>query len=552
MDDDDLIWNINDTIETKQEFLRKEIIEQGYDGEEFQDFMTSMHPNQTDIDLSEWDMTELQAVVIKFKTEVSKGNIKKSEPALSKMRKSIWDPLSIEEEETTTKDKDDKCLKILEKEDDDIMSFQSNYGKAQKLSQKEEKNTQIKTTSTSISETNLKEAAKSIMSGLGEGKPLELEEDDDDDELNSADPNDPLSRYDDVVSCKKQEPTTLTDQTNLIMTISDPQTIKTGMFSSSFVQYKLTTEELRASVVRKMKDFEWLREKLSSLYPCFLIPPLPPAHYNLKDDSPKKMVYLERFINGISEIRTIRSSMLFKDFLTLSQNDFDAKRKEIYDKIEDPKSIKHFYNLDGIIQIKISKKAIDRANDIYKEVYKRSDLYKKMDYVLEEITNAFETLRKKFGELSTCFENIKKSYEGDGILDKGFERFSEVMKDWSQGYSNQRDFYRDQIKYYFKFMQKEIDETIPLFSKFKTSKDTYEAQFKKVKKLQNQDSREDKALDSAKKFFAYTLTMLVNQYKELIYRHRDRMIHQFIIIDRNKDKYIQDYIHFINLIQGNN
>jgi LysM repeat protein len=102
MDDDDLIWNINDTIETKQEFLRKEIIEQGYDGEEFQDFMTSMHPNQTDIDLSEWDMTELQAVVIKFKTEVSKGNIKKSEPALSKMRKSIWDPLSIEEEEETT------------------------------------------------------------------------------------------------------------------------------------------------------------------------------------------------------------------------------------------------------------------------------------------------------------------------------------------------------------------------------------------------------------------------------------------------------------------
>ena len=82
-----------------------------------------------------------------------------------------------------------------------------------------------------------------------------------------------------------------------------------------------------------MKDFEWLREKLSSLYPCFLIPPLPPAHYNLKDDSPKKMVYLERFINGISEIRTIRSSMLFKDFLTLSQNDFDTKRKEIYDNI---------------------------------------------------------------------------------------------------------------------------------------------------------------------------------------------------------------------------
>jgi hypothetical protein len=79
------------------------------------------------------------------------------------------------------------------------MSFQSNYGKAQKFSQKEEKNTQIKTTSTSISETNLKEAAKSIMSGLGEGKPLELEEDDDD-ELNSADPNDPLSRYDDEVS----------------------------------------------------------------------------------------------------------------------------------------------------------------------------------------------------------------------------------------------------------------------------------------------------------------------------------------------------------------
>ena len=44
-------------------------------------------------------------------------------------------------------------------------------------------------------------------------------------------------------------------------------------------------------------------------------------------------------------------------------------------------------------------------------------------------------------------------------LDKHFLKLEEIMNKWSEGFTHQRDFFRDEIKYYFKFMQREIKES---------------------------------------------------------------------------------------------
>ena len=57
---------------------------------------------------------------------------------------------------------------------------------------------------------------------------------------------------------KKLEPNNLTKIDNLFFEVSNPVIIKTGVFSSSYVQYTISSKDLSTKVYRKLSDFEWL------------------------------------------------------------------------------------------------------------------------------------------------------------------------------------------------------------------------------------------------------------------------------------------------------
>ena len=89
---------------------------------------------------------------------------------------------------------------------------------------------------------------------------------------------------------------------------------------------------------------------------------------------------------------------------------------------------------------------------------------------------------KLYKDVGVQFKALETSYKNDGILDKQFSKLEEIMNKWSEGFTHQHEFFRDEIKYYFKFMQREIKETEKLFNCFKTSKDNYINQYKSAKK----------------------------------------------------------------------
>ena len=97
-----------------------------------------------------------------------------------------------------------------------------------------------------------------------------------------------------------------------------------------------------------------MKAKLFDLFPGIFLPPIGPSHLNLKDDSPKKISYLSKFINALSQNRLVRSTEIYKAFFSLPQEEFENKKKEI-DKIQKPKALSQFSNMEGVIQLKISK-----------------------------------------------------------------------------------------------------------------------------------------------------------------------------------------------------
>ena len=110
--------------------------------------------------------------------------------------------------------------------------------------------------------------------------------------------------------------------------------------------------------------------RLLDLFPGIFLPPIGPSHINLKDDSPKKISYLSKFINVLSQNRLVRSTEIYKAFFSLSQEEFENKKKEI-DKIPKPKSLSQFNNMEGVIKLKISKELDTEAAHLQKTINKK-------------------------------------------------------------------------------------------------------------------------------------------------------------------------------------
>lgn len=65
-----------------------------------------------------------------------------------------------------------------------------------------------------------------------------------------------------------------------------------GLFSSSYLLYKIKTEPVGWQIYRKDLDFYFLRKILLKLYPFVIIPPLP---IKKKKDSEKSIKRRERY-----------------------------------------------------------------------------------------------------------------------------------------------------------------------------------------------------------------------------------------------------------------
>lgn len=539
-----------DSIEAKQEFLRTEIIDKGYDPAEFEEFMMEQR-NEEEIDLRDWNLSELQSVVIKFQVESTDGTLHKSENQVPPVRgrKSIWDKRAYQES-TEEKEK--------EKEDSDPLKTKAtlldegakNYNYYRSKKSVTSQDTSKKDSDNTEKESRNKEEDKKDKKNSEQDK-KEGDENEDEEEEEEPDPNCPFSKYSEIIVCSKQSPNMYTDMNNLFFTVSDPEYKKTGMFSAGYYQYTIKNNVNGTEVVRKLKDFDWIREKLVELYPGVFVPPLAPSHYTLKDDSPKKLAYLARFVNSLAQIKFIRSTEIFHGFVTLPQIDFDARKKEFYDKMTRPKSLSQFTTQEGIINIKISTKSDKKAVEMQKEIYKKIDGFKKLDSALDAVIYHFEELNKKFNDLSKAFKGLQNIYENDGVLDKCFDKFSEFMGSWSEGYKNQKIFFTEELKYYFKYMEKEYNSIIPICNTFKQSRDSYEIQFKRVKKMQAPNQKEDKNLEQLRKYYGYYLIKLLQEANDLNVRHQERIANQLIIMNEKRNTFMEDYEHFIKLIHAN-
>ena len=232
--------------------------------------------------------------------------------------------------------------------------------------------------------------------------------------------------------------------------------------------------------------------------------------------------------------------IVLENMLDLEKNDLITQNRELINQIK-------LYNENESVSSKSNVK-IDKNNNYQNEIKNLRDENKLLQNKLKDKENTIFHLQQKL----ETFKILQQIYINQkGFSDK-FERLSQISDKWSIGYKEQGDFFLKELRYFFKFMENELTDSLKVYEDFRLSRNIYLDRFNKMKKNKNSTKDDFLNLDALHKYYGYYLTTYLNEYNNLNKRHEERMNYQFINYCNDSDIFIQDYNTFISLLNFNN
>ena len=216
--------------EEKQKYLRQNILDKGYDANDFIAFLESKKGEGAS-DISNWSKIDLYAVVQEYILVHTKDNTNskpKTEPSNNNNtntntsnNNNINNNIEPKKENNNNNDKNSKILNDYEIiEDKSVIKNEMINDKKEKIN------------------------SKNFVAN--------------DENFGMIVP--------DFIICQKAETNALNNQDNLEITVSDPQKVDNGFFSKAYINFLISTNPLNFKVRRKHADFVWLRERLSVIF----------------------------------------------------------------------------------------------------------------------------------------------------------------------------------------------------------------------------------------------------------------------------------------------
>lgn len=158
----------------------------------------------------------------------------------------------------------------------------------------------------------------------------------------------------------------ISDNNNLYITISNPQKVKAGLLSLPYFQYEMQTQPVGYKVIRKVSDYTFLYENLPIINWVVFNPILPHFEFGLKDDSSKKMFYIQNYMNSLIENKFFWTLPIVLEFLTLDPPNWNNKPTE-YQKLK-TLPLSKMPTLEGELVVNINKEEDIKALKIKEEI----------------------------------------------------------------------------------------------------------------------------------------------------------------------------------------
>ena len=180
-----------------------------------------------------------------------------------------------------------------------------------------------------------------------------------------------------------------------------------------------------------------------------------------------------RFINSLLENPLLRSSEIVEEFITKSQNDFHIIKLK-YKRLEKKVLMKDFQSLTGELDATFYQDKYNLSLIIPKIIEKKRNLYLNLNSAIKDIINEFEVIASKMNNLSQAFHDLSYEYKINNENIELFENFENFCKNLSNIYSQEKNFFKIDIKEFFKYLRLELEEIDKLFNECKYAKINFE------------------------------------------------------------------------------
>ena len=262
-----------------------------------------------------------------------------------------------------------------------------------------------------------------------------------------------------TISCSLADKTDLFKYENIKIEIILGQKKAGTFFSKSYQTYSITVPALNLKVSRRYSDFEWLRQILVSMFPSSVIPPIPKKNklggdrFN-EEFLEKRTRTLEKFLNLLLQDPLIKASQIFYDFVSIEQENLFNEKKRHYNTFKLPNTLKEYKSLNGQLDIKV-----DDSREIYYQNIKdqteiNQELLSKLNKQFKLLNNEMNIVVSRLDEIAKSCEELflhsVKYSENDEIKISYYE-LNEMFKHWSSALKQQNSLTFINIREYFKF-----------------------------------------------------------------------------------------------------
>ena len=523
----------DESLEKKQQFLRTEILMNGYDAQEFSTFL-SEYKGEEKVDLEYWTMEELSKAVESFKNS---KNLKVEEEQAEKDNEN-------EIEEKNDKDSNKKENKKPK------FKFLKNILKRRQSSVDQSRKTVNYKLEKNDKDNGEKNKSKKDLIEVAENKNMDnirkiyteqniIEQDD----IPSDGDIDNENEDDNIIKCQKLDKNELTDINELDVVISSPTTIKKNKFLKT-TQYKIETNPVGFKATRCSNDFEYLYEKIHLINPKVFNPILPLE----KRDFTGNVYFLNYYINTLIKSAYFRSLPIVYDFLTLSFEDWERTKIQKYDKIKELCPIKKIQNLEGYFNLEIKNINEEKYSKIKININSRAEAFNKFNNTINELINMMEKMSTIILNLSESLCDLKNKHMDNKISMNYLAHLEIMTKEWGEGYITQKNYLNDYLKYIFKYMDKENNAFIKYYDNLKKDYDDLKSKMDKMKKYTNLSEKDKKLL---KRITKESLLNKVNIYEEYLTLNKiqgERLEALLIKFGTNKEAVFSDINSFYELI----
>ena len=510
----------DETMEEKQNFLRENILDQGYDVNKFVEFLIDKK-GEGGADVGNWSLSDLQIVVQEFINLNSGENQEvNNEPEISnqeynsEIEQEAQQPEILNQEynpeieqeaqpEINQQENEPKQEPIeenneIKKETKKISMFDmvpEKKVKSETLKQniepqkpqvkiessqvikEKDKNNEIKKSSQeqtniqnqSVNNNEDKPNSNTNTNNIKENKNLKVQPNTQN-RSGSSSSIGSESQYGVItLETKKCKPTDRTQlgkyNDKLEITVSDPEKKETGFLKKVHINYLISTLPQNFKVRRRFNDVNWFRQTLLNLFPLDLIPVIPRktkfGSDNLADPFVQKRARaMQRFFNYLVQDPNIKDSQILLDFLYIgNESDFNSKKK-VYENSKIFNEVQDYKSYDEKVNLLISGENENYLENIKDNMNININLFKKLNNSFKQLFEEMNAVIKRMEEISNYWSQLNKvslKYYDNDTTCESYKQMGNLFKTWSNILKEQNNIVNIDIREHFKFIRKNFN-----------------------------------------------------------------------------------------------